>query len=41
MIYDLFQAIMNDIMNNINSIMNDITGLMNYKKGHNVMNDIE
>ena len=26
---------------NVNSIMNDITGIMNYKKGHNVMNDIE
>ena len=39
-IYDLFQAIMNDIndiMNDINDIVNDI---MNDKKGHNIMNGI-
>ena len=39
--YDPFQAIVNDIndrMNNINDTLNDI---MNDKKGHNIMNDIE
>ena len=38
MIYDLFQAIMNDINNIVTDIMNGIT---NDKKGHNIMNDIE
>ena len=36
MIYDLFQA----IMNNINEIMNDINYILNDKKGHNIVNDI-
>ena len=35
-IVDPFQAIMNDIMNDIN----DINDIINDKKGHNVMNDI-
>ena len=38
MIYDLFQAIKNESMNDINNIMN---GIMNGKKGHNFMKDIE
>ena len=40
MIYDLFQAIMNninEIMNDINYILNDT---LNDKKGHNIVNDI-
>ena len=43
MIYDLFQAILDDIngiMNGINNIMNDIDDIMNDKKGPNIMNDI-
>ena len=38
MIYDLFQAINNESMKDINNSMNDI---MNGKTGHNIMNDIE
>ena len=37
MIYNLFQAITKDIMNNINDIINDI---VNNKKGYHIVNDI-
>ena len=37
MIYNLFQAITKDIMNNINDIINYI---VNNKKGHHIVNDI-
>ena len=44
MIYDLFQAIINDInniMNDINDIVNNIMkDTVNNKKGHNIVNDI-
>ena len=33
MIYDLFQAIMNDIMNDINDNMKDINDIMKRHKG--------